>query len=343
MDILKSIYIEATADGIQLIGNDNQIGIETNVKADVHQTGKCTVDARIFSDIIKKLPDEIIDISVDHNHKVTISCIDSKFNLIGKNPDEYPALPIVEKETAITIDKFLFNDMIRQTIFATSQDQSRPILTGSLLQLRDNTMTMVSIDLYRVAIRTIDIDNPQNFKLVIPARALNELMKITANDSNDDQLSIYATEQYIKFMIDDIIVIARLLEGEFINYEQIMPNDYKSLLTCSKASIYAAIDRASLISSYGKNTSLLFNIEDDNLQISSNVEVGNVSENVAINLEGPLLKIGFNPKYWLEALKVIDSDQIQVELTSNINPCIIRPVGQSNYTYLLLPVRILEQ
>ncbi len=341
VEILKSVYIHAQDGKITLIGNDLNIGIETSLPAEVIEAGSIVVSGRMFSDIIRKLPNELVTITKGET-KIHINCLNSDFYLTGSNPSEFPELPIINVEQKIVIDKYLLSDMIRQTIFATSHDESRPILTGALFDISDNQMTMVAIDLYRVALKKINIISNVDCHLVVPAKALHELLKIISNDAKNSQISIYKTNKYIKYAVDDTVLIARLLEGEFINYQQIMPTEYKTKIICSKNELYHAIDRAALIANQSKNTSLLFDIADDYLNISSNTENGSVKERVKIELEGPKLKIGFNPKYWLDVLKVIEQDNIVIEMTTNTSPCIIKPESDQNYTYLLLPIRILN-
>ncbi len=341
IDILKSVFLSAHDDKLTLIGNDLNIGIETTINANVIEPGKIVIDGKIFNDIIRKLPNETITLS-QVNDTVNIDCLNSSFNLKSNDPAKFPELPIVNPDDRILVDKFILADMIRQTIFATSHDENRPILTGVLFDIQHSNMTMVAIDLYRIALKNININSDKNHHLVVPAKALNELLKVITSDVNESQIAIYITEKYIKFSIDKVVLIARLLEGEFVNYQQIIPNEYKLKIKCSRSELFHAIDRASLITTPGKNTSLLFNVEDDYLIISSQTEKGSVNEKIKIDLEGPNLKIGFNPKYWLDVLKVIEEDNIYIEMTTNISPCIIKPEENDHYTYLLLPIRIMN-
>lgn len=340
LPILKSIFIEAKQNSVRLVGNDLSIAIDITLDAFVDIPGKAAISSRIFGEIIRKLPDSDVFIESDDNFNLKIKSMQSSFQLASFSADEYPDLPIIDYTTRYSINKDIFKDMIRQTIFATSQDETRPILTGSLLEIENGEMTMVAIDLYRVAIRKVKVPNHLDAKAVIPAKTLNELLKILSSYDNSDEICLTYSEKYMKFEIDNIMIITRLLEGEFIKYNQIMPKDYKSLVTVSRDSLYHALDRASLLAREGKSTSVKFKVTDDVLYISSNVEIGSVNEIVSIELEGQDIEIGFNPKYWLDVLKIIDSEFVQIELTTNVSPCIIRPVGQQDYTYLVLPVRI---
>ncbi len=340
LPILKSIFIEAKQNSVRLVGNDLSIAIDITLDAFVDIPGKAAISSRIFGEIIRKLPDSDVFIESDDNFNLKIKSMQSSFQLASFSADEYPDLPTIDYTTKYSINKDIFKDMIRQTIFATSQDETRPILTGSLLEIENGEMTMVAIDLYRVAIRKVKVPNHLDAKAVIPAKTLNELLKILSSYDNSDEICLTYSDKYMKFEIDNIMIITRLLEGEFIKYNQIMPKDYKSLVTVSRDSLYHALDRASLLAREGKSTSVKFKVTDDVLYISSNVEIGSVNEIVSIELEGQDIEIGFNPKYWLDVLKIIDSEFVQIELTTNVSPCIIRPVGQQDYTYLVLPVRI---
>ncbi len=340
-DILKSVFLNAHEGKLTLIGNDLNIGIETTIDANVLEPGKIVIDGKIFNDIIRKLPSETITISqVDDD--VSIDCLNSAFKLKSNDPAKFPNLPLVNPDDRITVDKYILSDMIRQTIFATSHDENRPILTGVLFDVQHAEMTMVAIDLYRIALKNVHVKSDKKHNLVVPAKALNELLKIISGDVKESQIAIYITEKYIKFSVQNVILIARLLEGEFINYQQIIPKEYKLRVKCSRLELFQAIDRASLITTAGKNTSLLFDVEDDYLIISSQTEKGKVREKIKIDLEGPNLKIGFNPKYWLDVLKVIEEDNIYIEMSTNISPCIIKPEDNDNYMYLLLPIRIMN-
>ncbi|MCK8060846.1 MULTISPECIES: DNA polymerase III subunit beta [unclassified Fusibacter] len=340
LPILKSIFLEAKDGQLRLIGNDLNIGIEMTIDAEVEIAGRAVVSSRIFGEIIRKLPDADVFISADDQHNLEIRCLQSDFHLAGFAPEEYPDLPIIEQGNVYEINKHLFKDMIRQTIFATSQDETRPILTGSLLEIENGEMIMVSIDLYRVAIRKANVQTHVDCKAVIPAKTLNELLKVLSLSEEDEDLKLHYTDKNMQFELGNITIITRLLEGEFIKYNQIMPKEHKSLVTVSTQELYRAIDRASLLAKEGKNTSVKFQITDEALLITSNVEIGSVNEMVKIELEGPDLEIGFNPKYWIDVLKVIDTDMIQIELTTNVSPCIVKPYGSEHYTYLVLPVRI---
>jgi len=231
-------------------------------------------------------------------------------------------------------------DMIKQTIFAISQDETRPVLTGSLIEIKEGKFTMVSIDGYRLAIKKANIDNLKNNKAVVPGKTLNETLKIISSFEDEEQLNICFTDKHILFSTENVRIVSRLLDGEFINYSQIEPKDFKSKLTSKLDEFLNGIERASLMARESKNNFIKFSIKDDLLVISSNVEIGSAHEEIKIKLDGKDIDIGFNPKYIIDVLKVIDSEEIEMELTTSVSPCIIRPLNDKNYTYIILPVRM---
>ncbi|SHK00507.1 DNA polymerase III subunit beta [Paramaledivibacter caminithermalis] len=342
LPILKGILLEAKNNKLKLVGNDLDIGIENYIETKIVQEGSIVISSKIFGDIIRKLPDADIEIEVDDQNNVFIRCENSDFKLVGQSAVEFPELPYVKEENTYIISQDLFKNMIRQTIFATSQDETRPILTGSLIEIKNRNILMVAIDGYRLALRkaylNIDIGN----KAVVPSKTLNEVNRILGNET-EGNIFISFTDKHILFTIDKTRIISRLLEGEFINYNQIIPKEYKSKVKVKTKELLDSIERASLLAKEGKNNAIKFSIKDDIMNVSSNVDIGSVNEEVNIELEGEDLDIGFNSKYLLDALKVIDSEEIFLEFTTSVSPCVIKPTDNENYIYLVLPVRLSKQ
>ncbi len=339
LPILKGILLEAKDDKLKLVGNDLDIGIENCIKTKTIKEGAVVISSRLFGDIVRKLPSSDVEIEVDDHNNVFIRCENSDFKLMGQPAIEFPELPYVEEENSYIIGQDLFKNMIRQTIFATSQDETRPILTGSLIEIEKKNISMVAIDGYRLAIRKAYLNTDIDNKAVIPSKTLNEINRILGNEAEGD-IHISFTDKHILFTLDETRIISRLLEGEFINYLQIIPKEYKSRAKVSTKSLLDSIERASLVAKEGKNNLIKFSIKDDIMDVSSNVEIGSVNEEVRIELEGEDLDIGFNSKYLLDALRVIDSEEIYLEFTTGVSPCIMKPADNENYTYLLLPVRL---
>lgn len=339
LPILKGILIETDGEFIKLTGNDLNLGIEARIPASISEPGSVVVSSRIFGEIIRKLPETRLNFTVDESHQVAIDCEHSSFNLLGQSGVEFPELPQVEDSESFSLSQDLFRSMIRQTIFATSQDEARPILTGVLVEASQGEMSMVAIDGYRLALRKAAIDPTINKRAVIPGKTLSELSRLMTGE-NEDAVKISMTDRHILFEINDIRIVSRLLEGEFIKYGQIIPKEKKSLITTDVFELTNAIERASLMAREGKNSSIRFSIKDDQMTIRSNVEIGSVREELAIQLEGEDIEIGFNPRYMLDALKIMESEEVELEMTTPVSPCIMKPVGSDSYLYLVLPVRM---
>lgn len=338
--ILKGLLIEAYDQTVKITGNDLEIGIETTISADIIEEGSFVVDSRLFGEIIKKLPDDEIFISVNEEYQIDIECKNSNFKLIGFNPEEFTKLPEIEEDMCYDIPIDLLKNMIRQTVFAISQDESRPVLMGELMEVDENKINLVALDGYRLAIKGGEISNTiGNHKMIIPGKTLQELNRLIGNET-EGTLKIAFTEKHALFITEDTKMTTRLLEGEFLNYSQILPKEYGLRVKAKTKSILNSLERAALMAREGKNNLVKFNITDDILTITSNSDIGNVKEVIDIELEGNDLEIAFNSRYFIEALKVIDTEDIYMEFNTSVSPCVVRPGDFSDYVYLLLPVRI---
>lgn len=338
--ILTGIYIETLDHQIKLIGNDLNLSIETTIDARIERKGQIVIPARLFTELIKKLPQEDITIHVDEHHVVTLHCLKSSYKIIGLPGEEYPALPIIQDKDSFTMDHQLFSHMIRQTHFAISHDESRPILMGALLEIGNRQFNMVAIDGFRMAIRNINVQTDLEKKAVVPGRTLNEIQKLLSPIDDQADLKISFDDNQVLFSIQDIKIYSRLLAGEFINYKQILPTEFKSVVKVDTHELLQSIDRSFLLARENKNIVIKMNIKDDELKITSQSEMGSSNENVPIRLEGLDLEIGFNPKYLMDALKMIDSEYVELKFINNVSPCIINPCDSDHYTYLVLPCRV---
>ncbi len=338
LDILKGIYITAKGDTIKLTGYDLEIGIETYTQAEVVEEGEIVVNARLFGDIIRKLPDTFVEIETDSENNIYINCLNSKFKIKGDSSEEYPTLPVVEDEDLYNVPQDLLKNMIKQTVFAISQDQTKQVLMGELLEIINGNISLVAIDGYRLAVKSAPIENASsNAKVIIPGKTLTDLNGLLSHESN---IGIGFDDKNAIFVMDETRIITRLLEGEFIDYKKLLPREYNSKVKLKTRELLNSIERASLLSQSEKNNLIKLSIRDNTMAITSNTDKGNVYEEVNLELEGDYLDIAFNSRYFLEGLKNIDSEYIYIEFTSNVNPCIIRPADEVEYIYLLLPVRI---
>lgn len=340
LPILSGIYFESNGSELKVIGNDLNLSIETSIEAEVTEEGSVVIPARLFSELIRKLPNEEITFNVSDTYVVDILCGDSSYKIVGLPGNEYPELPVIEDTNSFLIDKELFSNMIKQTSFAISQDESRPILTGALLEIENGKFNMVAIDGFRMAIKKAIVKTDLNKKAVVPGRTLNEISKLLSSTDSKGDLRISFDEKQVLFSTKELKVYSRLLAGEFINYNQILPSEYKSMAIVETDHFLTAIDRSFLMARENKNVAIKLEVKDEYIKITSNSEMGSSVENVKIKLEGQDLEIGFNPKYLIDALKIIESEDIKLEFVNNVSPCIIKPTDNDNYIYLVLPCRI---
>lgn len=340
MPILECILIKAYDNQVTLVGYNLELGIESTIQAEILEEGSIALEAKIFSEIIRKMPNEEVKIATDINQMTTIVCEKSKFAIAGQVGEQFPDLPQVEKYKPYTLSQLAFKEMIRQTIFSVAQEESRPILTGEMLQIKDGSFHMVSVDGYRISYRQtpLSIENATQ-EVVVPGRTLGEISKILSSDEND-LMNIYFEESNILFDLGESKVVSRLLEGEFLKYEQVFSSDYATRIEVDRKKFLMSIERAALISREGKKNPIKIDIDGDNMIITSKAELGTAREELAIELEGSELSIAFNPKYLIEALKSIEDDKICIQFISALTPCIINPIQGNHYKYLILPIRV---
>ncbi|MGL4798191.1 MAG: DNA polymerase III subunit beta [Cellulosilyticaceae bacterium] len=340
MPILECILIKAKNNQITLVGYNLELGIESTIDAEVIEEGSIALEAKIFSEIMRKMPNEDVEISTNENHMTTIVCKKSKFSIAGQVGDQFPDLPEVKKNKKYTLSQHAFKEMIRQTIFSVAQEESRPILTGEMLQIRDGSLHMVSIDGYRISYRQIDISiENENEEVVVPGRTLGEISKILSADE-EDEMQIYFEDKHILFDLGESKVVSRLLEGEFIKYEQVFSSDYETKIKVDRKNFLMSIERAALISREGKKNPIRIDIDGDNMIITSKAELGTAREELSIELQGNELSIAFNPRYLIDALKSIEDDEVYINFISALTPCIINPIQGNHYKYLILPIRL---
>ena len=340
--ILKGILLKVNSDGtLTMSASDLDLGIEKTFKVENSQPGEIVVQAKLFGDIIRKLPNDTITVeNIDEN--ILIKCASSEFNIIGSSSDEFPKLSLEEDENSkIVFEREILKDMIRKTSFAASIDESRGVITGILVEINENSLNMIALDGFRMAVSRHEINNNRNEKIIIPAKIFNEIAKIISEtESERETVDLYMSEKRAIFIIDDTKVFLRLLDGEFIKYQDILPKESHTRVVLNKNDFLESIERASLLAKVGKNNLIKLDIKENNIEITSKSEEGNVKENVIISKEGNDLVIGFNSKYLIDALKVIDDEEINIHFNSSVSPCLIKPLSGNEYEYLVLPVRI---
>lgn len=344
MSILQCILVDCSRGNIRLIANDNELGIETIVEGEILEKGIIALDAKILVDIVSKLPDNDILISCDENYITNITCEKSRFNIVGKSGDEFAYLPEIKRENKIVLSQFTLREVIRQTIFSIAANENNKVMTGELFDIRDGYIRVIALDGHRISIRNIELRDGSDTeglsikKIIIPGKTLGEISKIITGDSDDD-VNIYISDRNVVFEFDDTIVLSRLIEGEYFNVDQMISNDYSTKVTVNKREFTECIDRASLLVKEGDKKPIIVNVRDDEIEIKINSTIGSLNEVIDIGRDGKDMRIGFNPKFLIDVLRVIDDDVVDLYLLSPKSPCIIRD-EDGTFIYLVLPVNI---
>lgn len=337
MSILECILIDATESEIKLTSNDMELGIETVIEGEIIERGKAAIDAKFLSEIIRKLPDSEITLETDDNYVATITCEKSVFTIPGKDGDDFSYLPYIERDNSIVISQFDLKEVIRQTIFSIGDNSNNVIMTGELFEVTDNELKVVSLDRYRVSVRNVKLNNTyENIKVIVPGKTLNELVKIIPGDAQSE-VTLYFTTNHIVFEFDNTVVISRLIEGEFFKINQMITKDHESNITINKKEFLDCLDRATLLVKEGNKKPVILDITDGSIKINIVSPIGKMNEEIDIEKEGKDIKIGFDPKFIIDALRVIDDEVVTMYFMNSKAPCTIRD-EESKYIYLVLPV-----
>lgn len=339
MPNLQCILIESSLSEIRLIANDIELGIETIIEGVITEAGKIALDAKLLSDIIRKLPDSEVMIETNANYQANIRCERSKFNIMGTSGEDFNYLPEVEKDKCINISQFTLKEVIRQTIFSISDQENTKIMTGELFEINGDTLRVVSLDGHRISIRKVQLKENYDFmKAIVPGKTLNDISKIL-NGGVDDEIHIYLTDKHILFEFEQTKIVSRLLEGEFYRIDQMLSNDYETKLSVNKKEFLDCLDRASLFISESDKKPIILNIEEENIYLKIDSSLGSMNDEIEIKKEGKDLRIGFNPKFLMDALRVINDEMVDIYMINAKSPCFIKAVDES-YIYLILPISI---
>ena len=337
MSIQECILIDASRGSITLTANDMELGIETTIEGDILEKGIIALDAKIFLEMVRKLPDNDIVIETDASYKTTITCEKAKFNIIGKSGEDFSYLPMIEREESIVLSQFTLKEVVRQTIFSISDNDNNKLMTGELFDINDNMLKVVSLDGHRISIRKIELKNsyaPR--KVVVPGKTLNEVSKILPGGADSD-VNIFFTPKHIVFEFDQTTVVSRLIEGEYFRIDQMLSSDYETKVKVNKKELLNCIDRATLLIKEGDKKPIITNITDGGMELKINSNLGSMKEEMDIEKSGKDLMIGFNPKFLIDALRVIDDEEVDLYMVNPKAPCFIKNPEES-YIYLILPV-----
>lgn len=337
MSILECILVDTTKGNITLTANDMELGIETIIDGDIIEKGIIALDAKIFNDIVRKLPDSEVTVETDSAYKTTITCEKAKFTIIGKPGDDFSYLPQIERNDPVIISQLTLKDVVRQTIFSIADNDNNKLMTGELFEITADMLKVVSLDGHRISIRNIQLrDSYEHKKVIVPGKTLNEISKILSGDADKD-VHIYFTDKHIIFEFDETVVVSRLIEGEYFKIDQMLSKDYETKVTINKKDMLDCIDRSLLLIKEGDKKPIIINITDGSMELKINSTVGSMNEDIDISKEGKDLMIGFNPKFLIDALKAIDDETVDIYLVNSKAPCFIRD-NDEKYIYLILPV-----
>ena len=344
MPILEGILIQTNEKQIKLTTYDLELGIEYIIECNVLEQGNTVVNATMFSEIIRKLPEDNIDITLNEKELLVIECQGSLYKLSTMNPIEFPELPVIDVENSVELDQITLKSMIRKTIFAVSMEENRPIFTGCLFEISDNKINVVAVDGFRLSFKSNFLEkNVNNFSAVIPGKTLNEVNKIIFDSFDKIKLSVSRNQAL--FEMENCKIVTRLLDGEFLKYENVIPKNWETRIRVNRKDLQECFERVSLISMSSiekeRKYPVKVSVEIGKIIISCTNQVGDAKEEIIVTTEGKNIEAGFNPKYFLDALKVIEDEEIFIDFGSSISPCVIRPVDEDGaYIYMILPIKI---
>lgn len=342
LPVLKGILITAENGKVSLTASDLDISINTNIDAEIEEEGSAVVMAKLFGDIVRKLPNEEVTIEKEDEERVKVNTNSSEFHVISLPVEDFPEIGKREdNDKHLSINKEIFRRMIKKTSFAASVDESKGVLTGILTEINENNMSMVALDGFRLAFTKEEMRSESEEKFIISASKMNEIGRILSDDASEDEdINLYLGEKKAVINTGRTEIIIRLMEGEFIKYRDIIPSESKTKVYVGREIFISSIERASLLSREGKNNLIKISINDDMLTITSRSEEGNVKEEMGIEKEGNDIEIGFNSKFMIDALKEIEDEKICLYMNTSVTPCVVRPAEGSSFEYLILPVRI---
>ena len=337
---LEGILIEAGTGNVQLTGYDLKRGIYTKIDADIREPGSIVLGARIFGDIVRSLPNGMVTIKTGDKFAVSISCERSEFSIVGSDDKEYPELPSVDSQSGVTLPQDLLGDMIRQTLFAVSDNESRPVYTGALFEVSGGKLTVVSVDGYRLALRQEEVDSvEEELSFIVPGKALSDLEKL-CSDSNE-KLRITLGSKHISFTIGSTVLISRRLEGDFLNYHKAIPASFGVEVTTERTALQHAVERVSLIIDDKVKNPVRCTFSNNVIALTCTTALGKAETVCPTDGDGKEIEIGFNNRYLLDALKAAPADEIKVCINTGSSPCVICPAdGSKQFLYMILPVRL---
>ena len=339
MDILQCILVEAFNNKIRLTANDTELGIETIIDGDIIEPGKIALEAKLFSEIIKRLPDNEVSIVTEEHGKTDIDCEKVHFSIMGKKGDDFTRLPEIEKNNRILMSQFDLKEVIRRTIFSVSDNENNKLMTGEHFRIDGNKLTVTSLDGHRIAVRKVELSEEYpDQEVIVPGKTLQEIVKILPGEA-EDEISIYITDKHILFEFASTRVVSRLLEGKFYNIGQMLSSDYETKVQINKMELLRCLDRSTLFVKESDRKPVIFQIDNKDLNLKIATPLGSLDDQIPVSKEGKDLVICFNPRFFVDALRVIDEEEVTLYMINSIAPCIIRD-EEGTYLYLILPINV---
>jgi len=336
--VLEGVLLKAQVGELTVSGYDLELGITTTVPANVKEEGEIVISARLFLDILRKLRSDDVSISVNDKLLVEIKGGSSEFSVLGLPPDEYPELPVVYESQSVTMQSSIIKDMIERTLFAVSVNDSKPVHTGSLFDIREDTVRVVSVDGFRLALRKEILENPEPMSFVVPGKSLSEIVRLLADDESPVTLSI--SKKHIVLKVGGYSIISRLIEGEFLDYEKAVPDSAGTEVTVSVASLTDAVEGASVLISDRLKSPVRIDFKDDSMDISAATALGSSFDSIPCSVSGETFTIGFNNRYLLDALRACKCEQVKLLAGGPLAPMRIVPLEGDSFCFLVLPVRL---
>ncbi len=339
--ILECILFDASTNEIRITATDTELGIEAVVEGIIEEKGKVAIDAKLIYEIIRKVEDSSITIESSNDFKVVISCGKDVFNIQGRDGEEFSYLPIIEKDNYICLKQFTLKEVIRQTLFSTAANEANKMMSGEFIEVVDSNVKFVTLDGHRISIRNITMnDKYNNYKAIVPAKTLSEISKIIPGDADNDVI-IYFSKNHIMFEFDKYQVVSRLIEGEYFRIDHMITKDYITKIRVNKNNIINSIDRAMILIRENDHKPIILDIIDGMIKLKVKSSYGTMDAEVECNKEGGDLMIAFNPRFLIDALRVIDDEEVDMYFTNAKSPCFIRDENDS-YVYLILPVNFIN-
>lgn len=340
IDIMEGIFLETREDKFHLVGNNMELGLECEIEAEIEERGLVVVRANLFSAAVKKLPDfdEDVYIEVDEKDNIHIACGNAHFNFATASGEDFPLLPFVDDENSFEIKEADLKNMVRQTVYAISTKEDKPVLTGVYFDIFDNTIQVVGCDGYRVAIRKEKIETDQTIHFIMPGKNAKELLSVIRD--SEEPVTVSLSRNHVKVSLENCTFVSRIIEGEYLNYKSVADHKNNLMIEVDTRDILHSIDRAAMIVSEAAKSYVLLNIEDDCVYINCESVMGKVNDKFSVNMVGEPMQIAFNPRYLIEAFKNIDDEKVKFSFSTPVTPTVIQPIEGDKFTYIVLPVRM---